>query len=94
MLINASNAQTTFTNISYFYLCQIALNNELPDDKIVEMWTATAQAASKIGVDGTIASTLQAPNGEHDNPHTASQVPAPGNSAQDSVGGGVEVANP
>lgn len=49
MLTNATNAQTAFANIAFFYLCQISLNQKLQPNEIVEMWKATTGAISSVG---------------------------------------------
>ncbi len=52
LLVNATNGQTSFANISFFYLCQISLNNEdLTGDQIVKMWLASNATAQKISAD-------------------------------------------
>jgi hypothetical protein len=54
MLTNATNPQTAYANIAYFYLCQIALNNKqgLGPDHIVQMWTEVSRTISTVALTG------------------------------------------
>lgn len=61
--LNATNAQTSFANIGYFYICQLALNSMsrsgggMSDEQIVEMFEKVTDTAPKITSDaGSIAS--------------------------------------
>lgn len=46
---NVSTAQTAFTNISLFYLCQVSLNRTLSEESVVAMWRATNETVTSIG---------------------------------------------
>ncbi|WP_374274458.1 hypothetical protein [Brevundimonas sp.] len=48
-MVNATNAQTAYANIAYFYLCQIALNQQLDGSTIQTMWRDTSVAIAHIG---------------------------------------------
>jgi hypothetical protein len=59
-MINASNNQTAYANIAFFYLCQITgnLKDKLSADQVVQMWGQTNLAVATVGVAGTIPSTV------------------------------------
>ncbi|GGH04553.1 hypothetical protein GCM10007420_21280 [Glycocaulis albus] len=70
MLTNATNGQTAFANIAYFYLCQISLNGQLSEDTIQTMWADTTRAVASIAQTGLTPASVQSPNqdtGQSDN---------------------------
>jgi hypothetical protein len=78
-MINASNAQTAYANIAFFYLCQISANYKgiLTADQIIHMWDSANKAVSIVSVAGTIASnTNSVPLTSIDEPATAAKPDA------------------
>jgi len=63
MLTNATNGQTAFANLAFFYLCQISLNSQsLSGDQIVQMWKITHDQVAKVSADSAAVQKLFAPS--------------------------------
>lgn len=60
-MINASNNQTAYANIAFFYLCQIANNAKLSPDQIVQMWSQTNLAIATVGAAGASTTVSSSP---------------------------------
>jgi hypothetical protein len=60
MLTNATNGQTAFANIAFFYLCQISLNGQLPDTHIATMWEKTINAVANVAKEGVKVNSIEA----------------------------------
>jgi hypothetical protein len=58
MLTNATNAQTAYANIAYFYLCQISLNRGLSPPEIMQMWSETTRIIPLVGTAGLAPGSL------------------------------------
>jgi hypothetical protein len=62
MLTNSTNGQTAYSNIAFFYLCQISLNagDKLSAADIVKMWSEVNATAPKIGTTNSGTSNIDA----------------------------------
>lgn len=60
-MVNASNNQTAYANIAFFYLCQIANNAKLTPDQIVQMWSQTNLAIAMVGAAGASTTISSSP---------------------------------
>ncbi|WP_152555443.1 hypothetical protein [Sphingomonas sp. FUKUSWIS1] len=63
-MLNASNAQTAYANIAFFYLCQISSNYKgvLTADQVIHMWDSANKAVTIVSTAGAIASTISSSN--------------------------------
>lgn len=57
-LTNATSVQTSYANISLFYLCQISLNQELEAETIKAMWAKAHEAAVSLSKEATEVAKL------------------------------------
>ena len=105
MLTNATNPQTAYANIAYFYLCQISLNagERFTADQIVQMWSDVSRTIPQISVTAVDTSRMAAgtplvperrrdPQQEGGGGPGGPPSPAPGASTQQPVP--VEQGNP
>ncbi|MES2497931.1 MAG: hypothetical protein V4618_17595 [Pseudomonadota bacterium] len=57
-LTNATSVQTSYANISLFYLCQISLNRKLEADAIQSMWAVAHETATQLSKDAVDVARL------------------------------------
>lgn len=81
MLTNATNGQTAFANIAFFYLCQLSLNNSLTDEQVASLWRSTLETVERVSITSIETSSLLAttpPPGGAPNPPADPRAPADG----------------
>lgn len=66
MALDATNAQTSYANAGYFYLCQIELiraraKNSVQNNDLVDMWKHVGDTAQKIKTNSAGTGSLSAP---------------------------------